>query len=229
MKSYQAAERRPIGSRRFRWVKWVVSHLVGLKVAPNLISMTSIAFSLCGLGFMLAADMVDSSLQTRLFWLGAALCVQLRLLANLFDGMVALESGKASATGELFNELPDRVSDSALFIGLGFVAGSSPHLGYLAAILAMASAYLRAVGANVGAGQVFKGIMAKPQRMFVITVLFLFLALAPQSWSGFWDGATLGPPGMSLVVICLGCFLTVITRLQAILRKLEAQSNAAAA
>jgi hypothetical protein len=53
----------------------------------------------------------------RIFWLVAALGAQLRLTANMLDGMVALASGRASKIGELYNEVPDRVSDAAVFIG----------------------------------------------------------------------------------------------------------------
>ncbi|WP_419671255.1 hypothetical protein [Aliarcobacter butzleri] len=34
--------------------------------------------------------------------------------------MVALEGGKSTKSGELFNDIPDRVSDSLLFIALGY-------------------------------------------------------------------------------------------------------------
>ena len=44
-----------------------------------------------------------------MLFLVAAVCVQLRLLANLLDGMVAVGSGQASRIGELYNEVPDRV------------------------------------------------------------------------------------------------------------------------
>jgi len=40
-------------------------------------------------------------------------------LCNLLDGMVAIEHGKQSQLGVLYNELPDRVSDSVLFVALG--------------------------------------------------------------------------------------------------------------
>ncbi len=53
----------------------------------------------------------------RLFWLIAALGAQLRLTANMLDGMVALVSARASKVGELYNEVPDRVWDAAVFIG----------------------------------------------------------------------------------------------------------------
>jgi len=56
----------------------------------------------------------------RILWLVAAGGAQLRLTGNMLDGMVALASGRASKVGELYNEIPDRVSDAAVFIGAGF-------------------------------------------------------------------------------------------------------------
>ena len=59
-------------------------------------------------------------------WIGfvlAAVCVQLRLLCNLLDGMVAIEGGKQSPTGMLYNEFPDRVADSLFLVALGYAAG----------------------------------------------------------------------------------------------------------
>jgi phosphatidylglycerophosphate synthase len=40
-----------------------------------------------------------------------AACIQLRLLCNLLDCMVAIEGGKSAPTGALFNEMPDRFAD----------------------------------------------------------------------------------------------------------------------
>ena len=50
-----------------------------------------------------------------------AVCgMQLRLLCNLFDGMVAIEGGFKTKAGEIFNELPDRFSDAFIFIGAAY-------------------------------------------------------------------------------------------------------------
>ena len=59
--------------------------------------------------------------------------IVVRGMGNLLDGMVAVESGKASPFGELFNEISDRVADIAILIGAGYTAGGNPVLGYLAA------------------------------------------------------------------------------------------------
>jgi phosphatidylglycerophosphate synthase len=51
--------------------------------------------------------------------------------------MVAIEAGTASPVGELYNEVPDRVSDTATLIGAGYAVGGHPTLGYVAACLAL--------------------------------------------------------------------------------------------
>eukprot|EP00658_Telonema_sp_P-2_P038702 TRINITY_DN27712_c0_g1_i3.p2 TRINITY_DN27712_c0_g1~~TRINITY_DN27712_c0_g1_i3.p2 ORF type:complete len:108 (+),score=18.36 TRINITY_DN27712_c0_g1_i3:177-500(+) len=56
-------------------------------------------------------------------WVAGGLLSQSRLLCNLLDGMVAGElRGKGeyhNKMGHVYNELPDRVSDAAMLIGLG--------------------------------------------------------------------------------------------------------------
>jgi phosphatidylglycerophosphate synthase len=138
--------------------------------------------------------------------------------------MVAVESGKGSPVGELYNEVPDRVSDAATLIGLGYAAGGSPELGFLAAILAIFVAYVRAAVKVAGAPQDFSGPMAKPHRMFVVTVTALLCALVPLSTSREWLGQEWGLPAISLALIVLGCALTVIRRLLRAARFLRART-----
>ena len=52
--------------------------------------------------------------------------IQLRLIANLLDGLVAVEGGKRTPTGELYNEAPDRIADTAVLVGAGYAVGGSP-------------------------------------------------------------------------------------------------------
>ena len=218
---YLPADRRPIASRGLAWVKAIASWLVRRGVSPNGISASSTVFAVAGAAAVLATPHF-SGFEQRVLWFTAALCVQLRLLANLFDGMVAMQSGKASPVGELFNEVPDRISDAALFIALGFVHGSSVHLGYATAILAVFVAYLRAMGGVAGGGQVFAGIMAKPQRMFLVTTLCLFHTFTPTAWSTPFLPLDLGAPAVVLAAICIGCVVTCFTRLFTIGQKLRA-------
>src|SRR5690606_200735 len=84
-----------------------------------------------------------------MFLILAALSVQMRLLCNLIDGMVAVEGGKRSASGAFWNEVPDRVADLLFFWGAGVFAGQAP-LGLACGALAIATAYLRELGRAEG-------------------------------------------------------------------------------
>ena len=135
----------------------------------------------------------------RILWLAAALGAQLRLTANMLDGMVALASRRASRVGELYNEIPDRVSDAAVFIGAGFAWGGNVTLGYIATILAIFTAYVRAAGKISGAPNEFCGPMAKQHRMLVITVICLYSAVIPRAWQILrFDSIEVGAVGLGL-------------------------------
>jgi phosphatidylglycerophosphate synthase len=152
----------------------------------------------------------------RLLFLTAAGAIQLRLLCNLLDGLVAIEHGKASPLGELFNEVPDRISDAATLIGAGFAMGGVPALGYVAACVAIFTAYVRAMGKVAGARQEFCGPMAKQQRMFLVTLAALYCGLAPSSWQPTWGRFGTGAMSAALVVVIVGGLFTAARRLRRI-------------
>ena len=93
-------------------------------------------------------------------WVGGAVLTALRIFANTLDGLVAVEHDRASPEGLLYNEAPDRVSDSLLLIGAGYAHGSVPELGYLAACVALFVAYVRILGRVAGAPSDFSGPMS---------------------------------------------------------------------
>jgi len=216
-------ERRPIASRDLPVMQRIAAWLVRHNASANDISLAGMfAGMLAGIS-LAATNYLDSPGLVRAAWLAGATFVQLRLLANLFDGMVAIGSGKASPVGELYNEVPDRVSDAATLIGLGFAAASSPALGYLAAIAAVFTAYVRAMGKIVGGTQDFCGPMAKPQRMFLVTVCAVVMALLPSGWRPQWQ--TLGLPDLVLAVIFTGCLVTSIRRLRRAARTVRSRTS----
>lgn len=151
----------------------------------------------------------------------AALAMQLRLQANLLDGMVAIQTGKASRLGELFNEVPDRISDTALLVGAGYASGE-PVLGLWAALAAMLTAYIRTTGKTAGAPMDFCGPMAKQHRMAVLTLASVFAA---TGWDAGLASAS-GPPSMrvALWVILTGSLLTAARRLVRAARFLQAET-----
>jgi len=155
--------RRPLKTRSKPWAQALAKFLAARKLKPNHISIAGMAFSVAGGVCLLAAT------HEFLFFFAAAACVQLRLLCNLMDGLVAVEGGLKSNYGDLFNEIPDRFADAVLLVCAGHAAGEI-ELGWCCAVLAVFTAYLRVFGGALGQKQDFCGPMAKQQRMFVLTL-----------------------------------------------------------
>lgn len=141
--------------------------------------------------------------------LAAAAC-QLRLLCNLFDGMVAVEGGKSGPEGAYWNEAPDRVADLLILVGAGLGAGAAA-LGWAAAALAVLTAYVRELGRAEGAVLDFAGPMAKQHRMGVITGAALLAAAAPG-----WPVIEI-----ALWIVALGAAATAARRSLSLLRYLR--------
>ena len=150
----------------------------------------------------------------RTLWITGALLVLVRLLANMLDGMVAIELGRATRVGTLYNEVPDRISDCAVLIGAGYGAGGSAELGYVAACVALFVAYVRATTRNAGAPSDFGGPMAKQQRMYLIIAAALYSAVAPVAWRFTWGPQRQwGTMACALVLVVVGGLLTAALRL----------------
>lgn len=211
-------DRRPIATRNTKWAQGATAWLAAREVSPNAISIAGMCACIVA-GIALA---VTSVADYRILWIIAALGAQLRLTANMLDGMVALASGRASKVGELYNEVPDRISDAAVFIGAGFAWGGNIALGYIATILAVFTAYVRAAGKIAGAPNEFCGPMAKQHRMLVITLICLYSALTPRSWQTIsFNDSQIGLMTLGLAVIIVGCVITVFRRVSRIARALK--------
>jgi phosphatidylglycerophosphate synthase len=202
-------ERRPIASRSSGWARWLATRLAATSITPNQISVFSIVFAAAGAALM--------QLGSGPSWIAAAVCVQGRLICNLLDGMVAIEGGKSSPVGALYNEFPDRVADSVLLIALGYAA-DFPWLGWAAALLAALTAYVRVFGGALGLAQDFSGVMAKPRRMAALTIGLVAQAVEAQ-WSD-----TKYSLAVALALIAAGSLLTCWTRAAAIARQMEARA-----
>ncbi len=202
-------DRRPIATRNRKWAQDATAWLAARNVSPNAISVVGMCACIVA-GVALA---VTSIADYRILWLIAALGAQLRLTANMLDGMVAIASGRTSKTGELYNEVPDRISDAAVFIGAGFAWGGNVTLGYVATILAIFTAYVRAAGKIAGAPNEFCGPMAKHHRMLVITIVCVYAAITPRTWQMIpFNTRQTGVMTLGLVIIVAGCVITVIRR-----------------
>jgi phosphatidylglycerophosphate synthase len=202
--------RRPLKTRSSRWAQHVAAYLASTAISPNQISVLSVVFATAGAGALLTASGP---------WplIACAVCIQLRLVCNLLDGMVALEGGKKSPVGTLYNEIPDRLADSLFLVAAGYAA-QWPSLGWCGALLAALTAYIRVLGGSLGLPQDFRGPMAKPHRMAVLTVGCVIGAVERGEWGTNY--ALLA----AVVLIAVGSLVTCATRTWAMGHELRIKS-----
>lgn len=205
--------RRPLASRQTGWAIRFSRWLAETRITPNQISVFGMVAALIAAGCFWIANDASATARAILFII-AALSVQMRLLCNLFDGMVAVEAGRASPDGGFWNEFPDRISDMLIFLGVAICTGS-PALGWTATAFAFLTAYIRELGINTGAGADFVGPMAKQQRMAAITIAAIISTMEPL-WGG--TGQVLR---VALYIIIIGAAFTALRRAYRIVRKLQ--------
>ncbi len=216
--------RRPIAARGLPVFQRLSRFLADRGVSPNGISTFGMLAGVAG-GVSLAVTVLPGFAVVG--FLLAPVCIGTRLLCNMLDGMVAIDSGRTSSLGEVFNELPDRVSDVATLVGAGYALGGSPTLGFVAAMLALLVAYVRSVGVNAGAGQQFGGPMAKQQRMAVVAAASLVAAFLPTlPLETDWLPSRPGTMAIALVVVVAGTALTAVLRLRRIVTSLQSADAA---
>lgn len=211
-------DRRPVSTRNARWAGVIAQRLQRAGATPNGISVASMVFALLAALCFAFAFRATGTGTVQLCMLGAVVGIQGRLLCNLFDGMVAVEGKMRSAVGALYNDMPDRISDSLILIGIGCgltELPSGPVLGLLAALLAMMTAYIRLLGGSCGIAQTFSGPMAKQHRMALLTLVALLTMLLPQ-----WGQTLLS---IALWLIITGTLLTCIRRTRLIAAALRAE------
>lgn len=213
-----ALRRRPIRARDTRWAHATAAALTRAGVQPNHISVFSVVCAAFGAAALIGSTaFTGTPLRVALFLLAVG-GIQARLLCNLFDGLVAVEGGRRTPTGEIYNELPDRLSDILLFAAAGYACrgtGWERELGWATAALAVFVAYVRALGGQLGVSQQFCGPMAKQQRMFVLTVACVTSA-GEVLFS--WPLRTMV---WALGIILLGSVITAVRRIGRIAAELE--------
>ena len=70
--------------------------------------------------------------------------------------MVAIEGGKKSSVGSLYNEFPDRIADSLFIVALGYAVGW-PALGWFGALAAALTAMSACSAARSASRRIFAG------------------------------------------------------------------------
>jgi phosphatidylglycerophosphate synthase len=207
--------RRPLKTRGRRAPRVLAGRLSRLGVRPNHVSLAGIAFAALAAGALVAVPGAGGPAQVVLL-VAAALAVQLRLLSNLVDGLLAVEGGLKSKTGEVWNDVPDRIADVLILAGAGYAAGSL-DLGLAAGAAALLTAYVRVLAGSLGATQRFSGPMAKQHRMAVVTAACL---VSPAEVAISFEGRVLL---VGVAVVLVGSLLTFALRLRALALELESR------
>lgn len=209
MSDYAPTSRRPIADVFRRTADGATRFCVRNGVHPDTISYLSIVAAL------IAATCFWSSEYARWLLIVAPLFCYLRLWFNMLDGMVAVAANKASRHGEILNDLPDRISDIIIFIGVAHSGWMNPLFGYWAAIFAVLTAYVGLFGQALGGQREFCGIMSKPWRMVALHVgawLTFLLQRQPERFSIL---------DLICVVVIVGCAQTIVVRLKRITSALQ--------
>ncbi|WP_367155009.1 CDP-alcohol phosphatidyltransferase family protein [Methylomonas sp. HYX-M1] len=215
------SNRRYLRVRELAITQRIARLLSRQRITPNQISLASIGFAVLGSVCLLALPGQSGKMA---WWLplAATVGIQGRLLCNLFDGLVAIEGGKKTAAGELFNDMPDRLSDALLLVAAGYSVPApdwAPALGWCVALLAVSTAYVRTLAASLGAPVNFAGPMAKQHRMALLTGACLLTTLENLFGSGNY--AML----LALAAMAVGCVATLYRRSKAAYDYLQNHAN----
>lgn len=217
MSDYTPEYRRPIAGRLRTTANAAVKLCVKADIHPDTVSYMSVVSAvLAGVCFWMAP---------RFPWLlviAPGFCY-MRLWCNMLDGMVALASGKASQRGEILNEFPDRISDTVIFIAIGYSGFCNEQFGFWAAIMALLTAYTGTLGQAVGVQREYSGMMSKPWRMVTVHIgawaafaVFYFKLKVPGPFSVLdW----------TCLAVVAGCVQTIILRLVKIFAALSLKAK----
>src|SRR5207248_3121998 len=219
MAEYLPRSHRPIAQMFRRTGHEATNLCVRLGISPDAISYCSM------LAALIAALFFWKSGKSAWLLIIAPMFCYLRLWFNMLDGMVAIAAGKVSSRGEIVNDLPDRISDIVIFVGVAYSGWMNPILGYWAAIFAVLTAYVGISGQAVGVQREFTGWMSKPWRM---------VALHVGAWTTlacwWWNDQSIRLQSLTIfdwtcIVVIAGCVQTIGTRLKRIMAALERRTK----
>lgn len=140
----------------------------------------------------------------------------LRLALNALDGLLAQQTGKARAAGEVLNEMTDRIADVAIFAGLTLCPLTDKFIGFVSIIAILMVSYTGILGKAVGAERVYTGILGKADRMIYLMIVCLIYGFFPDYGIAGFSTYT----WLLIIFIPLAC-ITILQRLLRILSLLN--------
>ena len=210
MSNYQPSSRRPIAAVFRRTGDAATRFCVRRRIDADAISYLSIVAALiAAIGFWTSGGI-------RWLLVVSPLFCYLRLWFNMLDGLVAVAAGKASRRGEILNDLPDRISDIIIFVGVAHSGLMNPLIGYWTAIFAVLTSYVGLFGQALRVQRQFGGLMSKPWRMVALSIgAWLTFFLPPPA------SASLAILDWTCLLIIAGCVETIVVRLKHITAALQ--------
>lgn len=142
------------------------------------------------------------------------------LWLNMLDALVAVAAGKVTRRGEIVRDLPDRVSDLLIFVGVAHSGWCKPYYAYWCAIAAVLVAYIGLFGQAVGVKREYGGVMARPWRIVAVSLGALVTMVLVLQSRPFWF-AGFAVLDWTHFAILAGCAETAAVRLARIFRALR--------
>lgn len=173
--------------------------LVRKRVHPDYLTFGALVLSVLG------GAALYGSVQAAWLLLLVPVVVLTRTALNALDGLVARGTGLARPWGEVLNEVCDRLSDVALFAGVGLASGSSSVLAACVIVAMLLSSYVGVLSKAAGSKRQYGGIMGKADRMIYLGIASVVAFLLPNVPVFTW-----------FLALCLvGLLVTLIQRLKA--------------
>ena len=183
----------------------LVDRLAKAGVTPDQITLAAVPVSLIGSVCLLLSPQVPALL------LLIPVLAGVRILLNLLDGNMARRTGKIHPRGELFNELGDRLADTAFIAPVAFLPGADARIVLLGLLAGVLASYTGITTKAAGAERLYGGILSKPGRMALLVVCAVWAAVAAPNTTAW---TVFGP------VLLLGTTLTLLERIATAVRRL---------
>lgn len=162
-------------------LKPIADVFVKFKVHPTYINFAALLVSIIA-GVLIYYSSFNLAL---LLWI--PILAFTRIAFNALDGMVARQMKvKNQKFGEVLNEMVDRFSDMAFFLGVAFAIYVNTTLALITFIFVLMVSYTGIVGKSAGGSRQYSAVMGKADRMFWLSVACVAIVIFGNSQIMNW-------------------------------------------
>lgn len=182
----RSKQKEILGKYIDRPVKFLIKH----NLKPNTLSYAGFFCSIVS-AFFIA---VRSTYFTIWFTFPVPLLLFIAGIFDIFDGEVARRTDRETRAGAFLDSNLDRISDTAIVLGLILGGMINFLLGYIVMFLILMISYSRAKAENLGIDTRGIGIMERAER-----IIFLIFAFILEAWVYFLTEILMGIPFTILI------------------------------